>query len=272
MKKLLILGLMLGLNLGFSVEKKLYIAPVQPTPEPSEVQLRITFPRNGQLYVDQPISAQLKLENYPIGTMSQFNRASEIYDDPQGQNIHVIIDDRPYNEVTISMEDSFDENRIFNDKIFSFSIPFANMPKLSPGMHVMRVFPARSFEESLKGPGAFDAAVFFVGQRHPGLDIDLDKPFLTYNQPQGVYWSQNANPILLDFLVKNCRLANDGYKVKLSIDGKEISRLIYPVPYYIYNLTKGKHKIRLDLLDETNKIVKDVNGMFNSTERLIEIR
>ncbi|GAB4190299.1 MAG: hypothetical protein Tsb0015_11430 [Simkaniaceae bacterium] len=253
-------------------ENELYIAPVQPTPEPTEVNLRIVFPRNNELFVNQPINAQLKLEGYPIGTMSQFNRAKELYNDPQGQNIHVIIDDRPYNEVTISLEDSFDENRIFNDKIFSFTIPFQNMPNLSRGMHVMRVFPARSFEESLKGPGAFDAVVFYVGQRHPRLNIDLSKPFLTYNQPQGIYSKGDANPILLDFIVKNCRLSADGYKVKLTIDGKEISKLIYPIPYYIYNLSKGKHAIRLDLLDEKNEVVKEVNGLFNSVERLIEIQ
>ena len=99
----------------------------------------------------------------------------------------------------------------------------------------------------------------------------LDKPYLTYNEPQGEFIvdKRNPKPILLDFYIHNCELSKDGYKVRLTIDNANQRILNSWQPYYIYGLKKGTHKIRLELLDPENSLLP---GMFNKVERTIVVK
>lgn len=242
------------------------VVPVSPTPESNTVTTKIVFPRPYENKRKTPVNVQLRVEGFPLGVVTQNDRAKEIYNDPDGQAIHVIIDNEPYLIYNQSFEDSFDENREFYDKIVSFHIPFT----LKPGMHVIRAFPARSYGESLKGNGPFSAEIFYYQDRKKtdSLNINLQKPYLTYNEPQGRYPSGKGDPILLDFLLSNCELSRDGYKVRLTVDGKVIELLSSYTPYFLYGLSPGKHTVKLELLDKNNHLVP---GFFNVTEREIEI-
>ncbi|MCB1110605.1 MAG: hypothetical protein KDK64_06445 [Chlamydiia bacterium] len=242
------------------------VVPVKPTPEANTVVTKIVFPRPYENKRKTPVNVQLRVEGFPLGVITQSDRKGEIYNDPEGQAIHVIIDNHPYLIYNQSFEDSFDENREYYDKIVSFHIPFS----LNPGMHVIRAFPARSYGESLKGTGPFAAEIFYFQDRKKtdNLNIDLQKPYLTYNEPQGKYPAGKGDPILLDFLLSNCELSRDGYKVRLTIDGKAVETLTEGAPYYLYGLSPGKHTVKLELLDKDNRIVP---GFFNVTERDIEI-
>ncbi|MCB1071672.1 MAG: hypothetical protein H7A41_04640 [Chlamydiales bacterium] len=265
MKKV-VLGFFLFLGSLLYGVQDVYVVPVKPTPEASTIVTKIIFPRPYENKRKTPINVQLRIEGFPLGVITQNDRAKEIYNDPEGQAIHVIIDNHPYLIYNESFEDSFDENREYYDKILSFAIPFT----LKPGQHVIRCFPARSYGESLKDKGPFSAEIFYFQDRKKSdtLNVDLQKPYLTYNEPQGKYPASKSNPILLDFLISNCELSPDGYKVALMIDGKNIQALTDYVPYYIYNLPPGKHTVKLQLLDNNNKTVP---GFFNVTEREIEI-
>ena len=242
------------------------VVPTEPTPESNTVVTKIVFPRPYENKRKTPVNVQLRVEGFPLGVITQNDRSKEIYDDPEGQAIHVIVDNEPYLIYNQSFEDSFDENREFYDKIVSFHIPFT----LKPGMHVLRVFPARSYGESLKGNGPFAAEIFYFQDRKKSddLNIDLQKPYLTYNEPQGRYPSGKGDPILLDFLLSNCELSQDGYKVRLTVDKEVISTLTKYTPYLLYGLSPGKHTVKLELLDKDNKIVP---GFFNVTQREVEI-
>ena len=242
------------------------VVPVPPTPESNTVVTKIVFPRPYENKRKTPVNVQLRVEGFPLGVITQNDRSKEIYDDPEGQAIHVIVDNEPYLIYNQSFEDSFDENREFYDKIVSFHIPFT----LKPGMHVLRVFPARSYGESLKGKGPFSAEIFYFQDRKKSddLNIDLQKPYLTYNEPQGRYPSGSGDPILLDFLLSNCELSQDGYKVRLTVDKEVISTLTKYTLYLLYGLSPGKHTVKLELLDKDNKIVP---GFFNVTQREVEI-
>lgn len=242
------------------------IVPVKSTPEPDAVNLRIIFPKDYENKKKQPINSQLRLEGFPLGTMSSFDRAQEIFNDPEGQAVHVFIDDHPYIAFNQSFEDSFDENRRYFDKIISFKFPFT----ISRGQHIIRVFPVRSYNESLKGRGCFDASVFYFQDRRRTNDfnVNLNGPYLTYNEPQGNFPAEKFNPLLLDFYITNCQLSADGYKVRVSIDGKLYGNLTEWIPYYIYGLATGDHRIHLELIDKDNR---QVPGLFNSTERKISI-
>ncbi|QVL56816.1 MAG: hypothetical protein KFB93_05375 [Simkaniaceae bacterium] len=265
MKKIT-LGIFLFIGSMLYGIQDVYVVPVKPTPEANTIVTKVIFPRPYENKRKTPINIQLRVEGFPLGVMTQNDRANEIYNDPDGQAIHVIIDNHPYLIYNQSFEDSFDENREYYDKILSFHIPFT----IKPGQHVIRCFPARSYGESLKGTGPFAAEIFYYQDRKKAdtLNVDLQKPYLTYNEPQGRYPASKSNPILLDFLISNCELSSDGYKVGLKIDGKNIQALTEYVPYYIYNLSPGKHTIKLELLDRNNK---NVPGFFNVTEREIEI-
>ena len=138
-------------------------------------------------------------------------------------------------------------------------------------MHVIRTFPVRSYNESFKSYGAFAASTFYYQENKGTSDVDLSKPYLTYNEPQGEYDydRKNIQPILLDFYVTNCELSKDGYKVRLTIDNENQRILTSWQPYYIYGLKKGQHRIRLELIDPQNNYV---SGPFNDVTRTIVIK
>ena len=250
-------------SLALFGQNELRVVPVKKTPESETVATKIIFPRPYEVKMSSPLNVQLRVEGFPLGVMTEGERAKEIYNSPQGQSIHVILDQEPYQLFTELSEDSFDENRGFYDRMVSFSLS-----NLSPGMHTLRLFPARSYGESLKGEGTFAAQIFYFQEKDQkeGAEVDLSKPFLTYNEPQGVY--HREEPILLDFLLSNCELSENGFKVLLKVDGKEVERLAKSAPFYLYGLSSGKHLIELELLDHEDKVVP---GIFNVTKREIEI-
>ena len=246
--------------------KGIRVVPVDPTPEPNEVKLRIQFPKPDELKSTQPIKGQVKLEGFPLGVDSDFPRKKEIFNSREGQSIHVFIDNQPYfaeNEALINALEDFEQ---YYDQMVIFELPFT----LQPGMHVMRVFPVRSFNESLKGDNCYDMHVFYYRVIKDNPEMVLDGPYLTYNEPQGAftYDKKKPKPILLDFYIQNCVLSKDGYKVRLTIDNSTQRTLTSWQPYYIYGLKRGKHRIRLELLDAKNKRVP---GLFNDIERTIAI-
>ncbi len=250
-----------------SKSSSLRIVPVSATPEPETVDLTIVFPRPYENKRRSPINFQFRLEGYPLGIVTQNERGKELYNSPKGQTVRVIIDNEPFIELDQSVEDSFDENREYYDKILSFHLPF----RIQPGQHVIRAFPARSFGEALTGDQCFDAEIFYFqdSSRADSLNVDLSGPYLTYNEPQGTYPASARAPILLDFYLTNCLLSADGFKVRISVDGVDQGVLTEWTPYYMYGFSKGRHTIKLELLDKDHSIVP---GMFNVIERQITVQ
>ncbi|MGD0664280.1 MAG: hypothetical protein ABSA17_00930 [Rhabdochlamydiaceae bacterium] len=239
------------------------VVPVERTPEPETVEIKIAFPRQGELETDNPMTIQLRLEAYGLGVITPLPRNKEIRDSKQGQAVHFIIDGRPYLSVNEAIDEMSETEEIDYDQTINIKLPY----KLQDGEHVLRVFPVRSYDECLKGPDVFEACTFFVGQRKPTLSVDLSMPYITYNQPQGEF--DGKQPILLDFFVKNTQLSKDGYKVRLTIDRNDKRLLTEWNPHYIYGLKRGSHTIKLELLDQHNKVVKP---LFNDLERTIVVR
>ncbi|MBS0620613.1 MAG: hypothetical protein JSS61_04040 [Verrucomicrobia bacterium] len=240
------------------------IVPVNPSPDPNEVSLKVLFPKYDEVKTDSPVQGQLRLEGYALGVDTEMPREREIWNDPEGQSLHIFIDNQPYFAVNEALIDALDDVQDYFVQTAEFEIPF----KLQPGMHVIRAFPVRSFNESVKSDRAFAASVFYYQEKKDNPAVDLTKPYLTYNEPQGEY-SFDKKPILLDFYLCNCDLSKDGYKVRFSIDN-EVQRMITTwQPYYIYGLKKGMHRIRLELLGPDNKAVP---GPFNDVQRTIVIK
>ncbi len=231
------------------------IVPVSPTPESDNVKIFWTFPKESQI-VSQPVQLQMRLDGYPLATISDFQRRKEVAEDSQGQSVRVIIDESPPLSIYVSVIDGLDNNNIYYSQKLAKVVPY----DLSDGTHLIRAFPVRSYGESLKGSGCFIATVFYTGGFT--FPIDLSAPFLTYNTPQGAI--PYGKPILLDFLLSNTELSKDGYKVLLTLDGKIERTLTSSPPYYIYGLSRGTHTLRLQLSDEQGN---PVAGPTNDVEK-----
>lgn len=240
------------------------IMPVGRTPEPATALLAIAIPENGQVLDGNPVWVQFRADGYSLGADSQFDRASEIPNSNMGQTVHVIVDDQPYFPVNEPAIDPFNENGYYFDMSYKFALP----NRLKEGMHTLRMFLARSFGESLKGERAFHAINFYIGSGTARSGMDLSKPFLTYNEPSDQIDHVADQPVLLDFYLNNTELTADGYKVRVTIDGKTNRMLTSWQPYYIYGLKKGKHSVRLELLDNRNQLV---SGSFNNVERTFTV-
>lgn len=218
------------------------VVRMKPTPEPDEVEVRIAFPEQGEVKTENPVKTQLRLEAFGLGFDTPDPRAREIRDNEQGQAVHIIIDGKHHLDINEAIDDIAENQEIDFDQTLEATIPY----NLTKGIHVLRAFPVRSYGECLKGPSCFDATYFYFGTAGNKPSIDLSKPYLTYNSPEGEY--KSSQPILLDFYVTNTQLSQDGYKVRLTIDGSDKRILTEWVPYYIYGLKKGSHTIKLELL------------------------
>ncbi|MBX7065667.1 MAG: hypothetical protein K1X28_00410 [Parachlamydiales bacterium] len=238
--------------------------PVPRTPESSTIILKIALPQEGQV-VGTPVWVQFRIDGFALGAPSQFERTEEVAVSKLGQTVHVVIDDHPYFPINEPAIDPFDEAGNFYNTSYKFEIPF----RLSQGMHTIRMFPARSFGESLKGENTFAVTQFYVGSMKNNPQMDLTGPYLTYNEPSALTTYQAGKPVLLDFYLVNTELSPDGYKVRLTIDGK-VNRLLNSwQPYYIYGLKPGRHTVRLELIDDENKVVP---GLFNDVSQTITVQ
>lgn len=239
------------------------VVTMDNTPEPDHVDLHMVFPKTGQVITESPVNIQIRVESYALGVDSDFDRKKEIANSDNGQSIHIIIDNHPYFVANEALEDAFDDNQPYNVFTVDINIPF----HLSPGMHTIRAFPVRSYNESLKGDRCFVSDTFYYMVKKETDTFDPNSTYLTYNEPRGTY--SGAQPIMLDFYLTNCRLSSDGFKVRLTIDGTVARILTQWVPYYIYGLKRGTHTIKLELLDANNKVVE---GTFNTVTESISVR
>lgn len=246
-------------------KEKIRVVAVSPTPEPETALIAIQYPKEDAVIDGNPVWLQVRVNGYSLGSDSDFDRSDEIFDSNLGQTLHVIIDNKPYFPINGPSVQPFNESGFYYNQNYRFKVP----EKLSEGFHTVRVFPARSYGESLKGEKTFQASYFYVGSKGSGSQTDeLSKPYLTYNEPSDQIRYKEEVPILLDFYLSNCDLSPDGYKVRLSVDGKNQRILTSWQPYYIYGLPKGTHTVLLELIDSSKKAVP---GLFNNNMRKIVV-
>jgi len=251
---------------ALSAGEQIQVMPVAKTPESNTVVLALAVPKEGKVLSGNPVWIQFRLDGYALGAgSSQFARAKEIPESKLGQTVHVVIDDMPYFAVKGIEVQPFNEEGFYYDTSFKFEVPF----RLKPGMHTIRMFPARSFGESLKGDKVYVASYFYVENMSHPIDVNFNAPYITYNEPSDEMPLNVEQPVLLDFYVSNCELTPDGYKVRLTVDGKVQRTLTSWQPYYIYGLKKGKHTIRLELINAKGM---KVAGPFNDVQQTIHLK
>jgi len=271
MKSYLFLGLALCGSL-FAAEQtpkpamaqsKIRLMPVKRTPEAESSGVVIALPPPNALLKSNPVWLQIRVDGYPIGASSEFDRQKDLAVSDQGQTMHVVIDNLPYFAISEQALDPFNEAGWYYETNYKFEVP----SKLDKGEHLVRVFLARSYGESLKGELTFFASNFYIGAKGP-TKFDLSKPYLTYNEPSNQLFLVENRPVLLDFYISNCELTKDGYTIRLTIDKRATRILTEWQPYYIYGLEAGTHTVRLELLGPNGNLVK---GPFNDVEQTITV-
>jgi len=245
-------------------KQKVQVVPISPTVQSENVRVYIVYPKEKEMETNQDVWVQLRLRGYPLGNITNTERAKEIANSQLGQSIHVIVDNNTYFARTGPSLAPYDEEGNYYEAMYRFKIPYP----LSQGNHFLRVFPARSYGESLKEENCFAATTFYVQNKRNNEKMDLSSPYVTYNEPSGFLKLYQNNPVLLDFYLSNCVLSEDGYKVRITIDNTIKRILTKWVPYYIYGLKKGKHTLKLELVDKDLELV---DGFFNDTTRTFNI-
>jgi len=205
-------------------------------------RLRVVAPRNWEMIRTGNAMLRIRLANWEL--------------EPEGRHVHVIIDNEPYIAVR-DVSEPIDLNALVQEHLGH---------SLSEGTHVLRVFPSRGHHESVKSAGAFVAKVFHFRSRTADFEFDPDAPLLTYSRPKGC--NVAGQRVLLDFYASNVELAEDGHRVRYSIDGEVEGEITSWVPHYIENLPLGEHRISLGLHDASGE---PVAGPFNQTTRTIRV-
>jgi hypothetical protein len=221
--------------------------------------IRIVSPRPDEVLTDDSVSVTVDLSRFDVAVptpgdvdkglaYSKSDPANMLT--PFGQHVHVIVDNEPYMACYMK------------------GMPFAIPKRLAPGMHTLRVFPSRSWHESVKQAGCFAMETFYVKSKS-GDPVDWKKPFLTYSRPKGEYSGAGAKQIMVDFYVSNCELGKGKYTAKIEVDGTTQATADAWQPYLITGLEPGQHKVKVTLVAPDGK---PVEGAWNSTERTITVK
>jgi hypothetical protein len=164
-----------------------------------------------------------------------------------GQHIHLIIDNEPYDAV---YEPTFEK-------------------AVEDGTHYLLAFLGRSYHESIKTSGAGMAfkAEIKNGSIHNGPMVE--EAMLFYSRPKGKYVGKaETGKVMLDFYLVNTTLSPTGNKVKVLVNGEKEFIVDKWEPYFIEGLPMGDNKIKLTLVDN---IGNPVNVPLNPVERVFTL-
>jgi hypothetical protein len=227
-----------------------FIEGERGTPAYEDASLKITSPASGDV-VDKgsTVNVKMKLDGYKLKEQTPGYKEKGLAYSSNGQHIHLILDDNPYNA------------------IYDISEP-VQLKDVEPGFHVLQAFPSRSWHESVKSDGAFAVSTFHVGEKGD-VTLDTEKPFLVYSRPKGTYEGKDAEKIMVDFYVANADIAPDKYTVKLTINGTQSTTIDSWKPHWVKGLGPGKHKIKATLIGPDGTPVE--NG-FNPITRVITVK
>ena len=177
------------------------------------------------------------ISNYELGAQTKNDIESQLANSDKGQHIHFIVNNGPY------------------------SAHYTNnfKKKLDKDNNVILAFLSRSYHESVKNPNAF--ILTQIGENK----IDLNKEFLFYSRPKGIYKGKDIEKLLLDFYLINTTISPNGNKVKATINDAEFIITEW-APYYLEGLPKGEVKIKLELINSDGKLV---DSPFNPSVRTV---
>jgi hypothetical protein len=211
------------------------------TKTPQKVTIKITEPAQEQILEGPDVTLKFQAQNW--------------IPEKDGKHFHIILDNDPF--VTHFSQDP----HIFQN--------------VSPGPHVIRIFPVYSWHESVKQQNAIGIVQFFVKEKTGELPLNLSKPMLIYSTPAGVHESneqlsgQPQKGILVDWFLRNVSMGSRaGYFVRITVDDNPLMSMKEWRPHYIQGLKPGEHRVKLELL----KNGVPVSENWSTTERTITVK
>ena len=104
----------------------------------------------------------------------------------------------------------------------------------------------------------------------PNLKVDLKKPLLIFNLPNGKTFREGEE-VVIDFSLANAKLKRDGgdYRVRYFVDDDEMKWIDAPEQIALTGWTPGKHTIRLELVGPDGWPYR--NGDYNIVTRELTV-
>ena len=104
----------------------------------------------------------------------------------------------------------------------------------------------------------------------PNLKVDLKKPLLVFNLPNGKTFREGEE-VVIDFSLANAKLKGDGgdYRVRYFVDDDEMRWIDAPEQIALTGWTPGKHTIRLELVGPDGWPYR--NGDYNIVTRELTV-
>jgi hypothetical protein len=216
----------------------------EESPDFPDAMLEQTAPQEGAKLQAGSNTFQYNIKNFQLTQMTEDAMEKHLANSGQGQHIHLILNNEPY---TALYETTHKKD-------------------LSEGHYVELSFLSRSYHESIKHPDAYVLRQFTVGNA-TAEDVDLTAPHMFYSRPKGEYTGKDTEKVMLDFYLVNADLADDGYKIRATVNGQEFMINQWK-PYYLTGLPMGENTIKLELMDEDGNLV---DSPFNPVTRTITL-
>ena len=221
------------ITLSCNNSKKITISKLEGSPSYENSKLNV----QNISFDDKKFDFLFGVEDYKLGIQTPNDFKHQLANSAKGQHIHLIVNNNPY---SAHYSESFKKD-------------------LEGKNNVILAFLSRSHHESVKNKNAY------VLTQISEEEIDLNKEFIFYSRPKGVYKGKDTEKLLLDFYLINTKISAFGNKVRATIQDSEFI-IDEWAPYYIEGLPKGEISIKLELLNEKGDLV---DSPFNPSTRTV---
>lgn len=207
------------------------------------------------------------IKNEPVPLNKVFKIVAPIADEVVGTSIQAFFSAAGFDVSAEGFHIHFilDDGDIVEHTVPNSPVKFEN---LVSGPHVIRAFVVDQEHLSVKTSRTFDMVQFYTNEAVGNMHIDKSSPMLLLNVPSGDYDSDDSEGVKFDFWLSNAKLGIFDYNLRYSLDGNEGVLQLWKA-YEIKNLSQGKHKLTLDLIDPNGK---PVLGNFNHTIRTFVVK
>ena len=228
-------------------EVAITLTKLEGSPAYSDAELVLDTPGNTTIAASGEIDFGFTVNNYELGAQTESPNAEKLANSGKGQHIHFILNNQPY---SAHYEPSFKK-------------------EIPDGVHHLVAFLSRSYHESVKNENSVVVKKMEIGaDPQDSLGIDVSAPTLIYSRPKGTYSGKDTENLMLDFFVLNTELAEDGNKVRATINGEEFMIAEW-APHVINGLPMGEVTIMLELLDADGNLI---DGPFNKVNRTVTLQ
>ncbi len=230
-----------------SKEVAITLTKLEGSPAYADAALVLDTPANTTIAASGEVDFGFTVNNYELGAQTESPNAEKLANSGKGQHIHFILNNQPYSA-------HYEPN-------FKKEIP--------DGVHHLVAFLSRSYHESVKNENSVVVKKMEIGANpQDSLGIDVTAPTLIYSRPKGTYSGKDTENLMLDFFVLNTELAENGNKVRATINGNEFMIAEW-APHVINGLPMGEVTIMLELLDAEGNLI---DGPFNKVNRTVTLQ